>query len=107
MERHRAEGYVAQPVRVVIGSEVESIALQYNRVIQRVNSDADKLRRAIDDLERAKASAEAASQAKTAFLGNMSHELRTPLNAVIGFSEILSQELFGEDRKSTRLNSSH
>src|SRR3546814_8585012 len=59
MERHRSEGYFAQPVRVVIGSEVESIALQYNRVIQRVNSDADKLRRAIDDLERAQASAEA------------------------------------------------
>ncbi|WP_370156006.1 ammonium transporter [Ferrovibrio sp.] len=95
MERHRSDGHFAQPVRVVIGSEVEPIALQYNRVIQRVNSDAEKLRRAIGDLEKAKAAAEAASSAKTAFLGNMSHELRTPLNAVIGFSEILSQELFG------------
>lgn len=35
--------------------------------------------------------AEAANQAKSAFLGNMSHELRTPLNAILGFSELLSR----------------
>ncbi|MFN4312469.1 MAG: ammonium transporter [Ferrovibrio sp.] len=95
MERHRREGRFDQPVRVAIGSEVEPIALQYNRVIARVTRDAEMLRRAIDDLKRAKTAAEAASNAKTAFLGNMSHELRTPLNAVIGFSEILTGELFG------------
>ena len=37
----------------------------------------------------------AASAAKTRFLATMSHELRTPLNAIIGFSEILTEELFG------------
>jgi PAS domain S-box-containing protein len=39
--------------------------------------------------------AEIANRAKTKFLANMSHELRTPLNAIIGFSEILSREMFG------------
>lgn len=45
--------------------------------------------------EEQKRRAEAASRAKSAFLANMSHELRTPLNAVIGFSEIMSGQLFG------------
>jgi two-component system, NtrC family, sensor kinase len=39
---------------------------------------------------------EAASQHKSEFLANMSHELRTPLNAIIGFSEVLSEKMFGE-----------
>ena len=39
---------------------------------------------------------EVASQHKSEFLANMSHELRTPLNAIIGFSEVLTDRLFGE-----------
>ncbi|HEY1630674.1 MAG TPA: PAS domain-containing sensor histidine kinase [Rhizomicrobium sp.] len=39
--------------------------------------------------------AEEASKAKSRFLANMSHELRTPLNAIIGFSEVMTHEMFG------------
>ncbi len=39
---------------------------------------------------------ELASQHKSEFLANMSHELRTPLNAIIGFSEVLSERMFGD-----------
>ena len=36
-----------------------------------------------------------ANAAKSRFLANMSHELRTPLNAVIGFSDVMCQQMFG------------
>jgi GAF domain-containing protein len=39
---------------------------------------------------------EAASRHKSEFLANMSHELRTPLNAIMGFSEVLSERMFGD-----------
>ena len=43
----------------------------------------------------ARQQAEDANRAKSEFLANMSHELRTPLNAVIGFSEMMSHQIFG------------
>ncbi len=42
--------------------------------------------------------AEGANMAKSSFLSNMSHDLRTPLNAIIGFSEAMSQGIYGEIR---------
>jgi signal transduction histidine kinase len=47
------------------------------------------------ELEEAKNLADDANRAKTLFLANMSHELRTPLTAIIGFGEILKDQIIG------------
>jgi len=59
-------------------------------------ADITHVKRREAELRDAKQDAEAASAAKSSFLANMSHELRTPLNAIIGFSEIISGEIFGK-----------
>jgi signal transduction histidine kinase/CheY-like chemotaxis protein len=46
-------------------------------------------KRLFEEANRARASAEAANQAKSAFLATMSHEIRTPMNAVIGMSGLM------------------
>jgi two-component system, NtrC family, sensor kinase len=59
----------------------------------RLFTELETRNREIEDKSR---QLEVASQHKSEFLANMSHELRTPLNAVIGFSEVLTDRMFGE-----------
>ncbi|MEO7334991.1 MAG: ATP-binding protein [Caldimonas sp.] len=58
------------------------IAIQNSRLFNEIQSKGREL--------------EMANKHKSEFLANMSHELRTPLNAIIGFSEVLSEKMFGD-----------
>jgi two-component system cell cycle sensor histidine kinase PleC len=64
-------------------------------LIARLEASEDRNKRLAREAEEARQRAEDANRAKSAFLANMSHELRTPLTHIIGFSEIMGQELFG------------
>jgi len=55
----------------------------------------------IDELRRARAGAEQANRAKSAFLATMSHEIRTPLAGMLGMLELLSMSQFDADQQTT------
>lgn len=59
----------------------------------------DKLMK-IEDLKLAKERAEVSDKLKTAFLANVSHEIRTPMNGIIGFSDLLMNEVKEEHLKN-------
>jgi signal transduction histidine kinase/CheY-like chemotaxis protein len=77
-------------------------------------SDVSRQRAWEAELESARDAAETANRAKSAFLANMSHELRTPLTAVLGYCELLEEEMADagqdaliDDLKKVELNARH
>jgi cell cycle sensor histidine kinase DivJ len=75
-----------RPAEAIEGEEAEIVAVTRDISERKVQERA---------LIEARDSAEGANRAKSHFLANMSHELRTPLNAIIGFSEVMTHEMFG------------
>ena len=57
------------------------------------NTDIDDQKAAELEVVAAKVAAEEANVAKSTFMANMSHELRTPLSAIIGYSEMMLEEV--------------
>lgn len=102
----------AQPVELTLehGDNLKHLAASFFRVGLRnrglseagvgvVVSDVTRQKLWEHELETARQMADAANRAKSAFIANMSHELRTPLSAVIGYCELLEDEIIelGQD----------
>ncbi len=72
-----------------------------------VTRDITERRELEEQLRQAKATAEAANQAKSAFLAQMSHELRTPLNAVLGYTQVLQRDRTLTAKQAERIATIH
>jgi signal transduction histidine kinase/HAMP domain-containing protein len=120
-ERHGYRSVVAVPLLfeqqilgalAVWGTEAESFPSEVVDLLQTFANQsvlAIQNARLFLEIEDKSRQLEAASQHKSEFLANMSHELRTPLNAIIGFSEVLSERMFGElnDKQDEYLKDIH
>ena len=78
---------------------VTRAALYNGRMVTGLKAANRQAKERAIEAEVKRAEAEAASRAKSDFLTVMTHELRTPLNAVIGYAEIINEDMVAEGRK--------
>jgi PAS domain S-box-containing protein len=96
-EIHEFQAQRRDGKRIWIQETIRPVMDEYGALVYFEGSieDISKRKDAESQLQDAKRESDMANRAKSEFLANMSHELRTPLNSIIGFSEIIRNQVFG------------
>lgn len=78
-----------------------------NKLLLSIFSDITEKKKMLNDIIEAKEKAEEMNKVKSIFFANMSHELRTPLIGILGFSELLKEELQDNPDSLDMVNNIH
>jgi signal transduction histidine kinase len=90
-----AKGNFAATINVPNRDEFGALAAHMNHMSQELHRLYESQHLASEELQRLNEKLQQASKAKSNFLANMSHELRTPMNAILGFVEMVLDEIYG------------
>jgi signal transduction histidine kinase len=91
-----AKGNFQATIDVPNRDEFGVLAERMNQMSRELHDLYENQRAAGQELQMLNARLTEASKAKSEFLANMSHELRTPMNAILGFVEMLLDDIYGE-----------
>ena len=109
-----AGGDLSVQTKIRTNDEIGDLGRCFNGMVVSTRDLVSDLEHQTSDLERAKSSlaealgkAEVANQSKSAFLANMSHEIRTPLTAILGFTDILREDMGFDIGREKRTQAIH
>jgi methyl-accepting chemotaxis protein len=90
-----AKGDFSASIDVPNRDEFGALASRMNQMSRELSQLYDDQRRAAQQLQALNVELGRASNAKSEFLASMSHELRTPMNAILGFTEMVLDDVYG------------
>jgi len=80
--------------------ELEELGDRFNFFMNEMQRMIKQLKNQEQELIKERDRAEESDRLKTAFLGNLSHEIRTPLYGIVGYSELLSEQGYGDEERA-------
>ncbi len=90
--------YMVKVNNEILHFDARMVYLSEDTTMTVVRDITDRMK-LIEDLEVAKKRAEENDKLKSAFLSNLSHEIRTPMNGILGFTDLLKDDISSEEKK--------